>query len=360
MAVYILLFILFLIPAFQESLLKQKNYAFSLVFIFASIIVAVRYQVGNDWSNYVKDYQTTPELSDLKPKHFEREFLYVILVSFFKTIGGGYQILFFFFSILTTGTLLIGIYKFEKKCLFLAFLIYFSYHFLQYEMNMVRHGIAASWMFLAFYYSSQRDFKRYLLYNIIAALFQAFALIFIPFFWLNRINFNWKKLLIITGIGVFVFVSLDLFNVGLTIPFFQNRINYYLDDYYSGTDNTSYGISLGMIFYFVLAIFARFFIFKREYEESMLYRVIINALIYSFVVGVALNSVAIFVERIVGVLNMTSIILLPMIMNRYKKEKKLVIFAFIILYCIFFFRAVLLTPGPMGIGFHYVPYMYKL
>lgn len=360
MTIYILLFILFLIPATQESLYKQKNYFFYFIIFLSSLLVAIRYQVGNDWENYVGYYQDIPDMFHLKLKDFNREFLFVLMVSLFKTIGFGYQILFFAFSIMTSGILLRGIYKFDRSCLFLSFFIFFCYHFIPYEMNTVRHGIATSWVFLAFYYSSQKDLKKYLLLIVIASMFQAFALVFIPFYWLNSLNLNLKTLILFVGGGLFVYASLDLMGIGLALPLFQSNIDYYLNDYYAGEEVVSYGISMGMLFNFILALYARFVIFKREYEESYKYRVIVNSLFFSFIVGLAFNSVGIFVERIVSVLNMTIILLLPMFMYRYKKGSRVLAFGFIVLFCILYYRAILYTAGPQGIGYQYIPYMYKL
>lgn len=360
MAIYIFLFLCFLIPALQQAITHKRNDFFYVVIIASSIIVAVRYQIGNDWRAYVDYYTGTPGLFDIKFSEYSREWLFFLFFSFFKTFGCPYQVAFFFFSLVTSWVLLYAIKKFYNRYLFLSFLIYFSYHFLQYETNMIRHGMAASWIFLSMYYSSKENLKKYIICVMVAFMFQSIGIIFLPFYWLYRINLNKKWLLVIFGACLFVFISIDLFALVGIAPLFQDNVDYYLNDYYAGKDVTSYGITTGILFNLVIALYARFFALKKEYQESMAVRVAINALLYSFFFALALNSVAIFVERIVGILNMTIIIILPMLMDFINKRYRLLFLCGILAYCIMFFTAIMHTKGGPKDQFQYIPYSYKL
>ena len=361
MLIYIILFILFLIPAIQQALVNKKNILFFVGILLSAILAGVRFRVGNDWPEYVEYYNTLPELDSLKNlSQYRYESLYTILNSLFKTLGFGYQFFFFVFSLITTTVLLYAICKFNKRYLYLSFLIYFSYHFLPYEMNMIRQGIAASWIFLGFYYSSVGDLRKYLLCILVAFLFQSIGILFLPFYWLNRIKWNRKWMLISLGACFFVYLSLDFLSFIDYAPLFQNQINYYATDYYSGQETSSYGITMGLVFNFVVAVFAWQCALKKEYENSMITRVAVNALLYSFIIGIALNNMAIFVERIVGILNMTIIIILPRLIDYFNKRHRFIFLCGIILYCLLFFRATVYTKGGYKDQYQYIPYTYKL
>lgn len=362
MIIYALLFFLFLLAALQQTVFKQRTILFALTIVLSAIIVGIRYKVGNDWGEYVDYYKTIPILEHLRNLSYYRyENLYTILNSLFKTAGLGYQFFFFVFSLTTSVILLIAIRNFNRKYIYLSFLIYFGYHFLQYEMNMIRHGMAASIIFLAFYYSAEKKLGRYMLCIFVASMIQLFSLIFIPFYWLNRIRINGKGLLIIMSISIILYVLMDFFSITTSIPLFQHQIEYYLGDFYvNRRDESSYGITVGMVFYFIVGLLARFKYMRFSYENDSQSRVLINLLLFSFIIGLSLNQVGIFVERIVGVVNMSIIVVLPQFLDIFPGKKRMLFLCGIFIYCLWSFNTSVHMKGNNNRVYQFVPYNYHL
>ena len=166
-------------------------------------------------------------------------------------------------------------------------------------------------------------------------------------------------LCIMLGVALTIYLVMDFFSIEFALPIFQHQMDYYLGDFYSDKDESAYGISSGLIFYLIIGVISRFFILEKEYKNNYKIKTVINLLIYSFIVGLALNQIGILVERIVGILNMGCMIVLPLLYDKFRGHLKLICFSCIIVLCVLFFYSSLYTRGGYN-KYQYIPYTYKL
>ena len=151
-----------------------------IVFTYLSVLVAIRYNVGTDYINYVRIYDEC-SFASLFNDLTQVEYGSFGTMALLKSLGLGIPWWFFLMSMMTLIILFKGIERFCLGNIWWSFLIYYSFFFLMNQCNIMQHGAMTAWIWLAFSYIKDNNLKKFLLYCCIGASFHILGLFFIPF-----------------------------------------------------------------------------------------------------------------------------------------------------------------------------------
>ena len=318
---WVVFFILFFFSYVELIFARQFLVLLKCVILFMACMVGFRYNIGADWETYVIIYNK--QISSLLDPEYNifMEPLFWILGSLCKTLGLSYACFFTILSLISFAVLFIVIRRIGCGYIYLPILLYFCLFFCQFQLNIVRHGIMASFVWLAFSYIKECSLKKFVLFLLIAAGFQYAALAFFPFYFLLNRCYTLKSV-------------------------------------------ASYGLSVGMIVNLFLFLFIYFGMHSVYNDISNHFKIFVNLLLYSFILSCFFNAYAVFVERFVSVTNMTLLFILPHVLHKIfiGKVNKTLAFACIVVYAMLMFTKTLYTPFPLGGKYEYqfIPYQYSL
>lgn len=358
MEFYIILWTVFLGLSFPGIFGYAKPpYKSMLVVIFIlAIFVAFRVDVGNDWESY-KNYYYTGYAEDKTSGKMELGFSLVRNICYFS--GFSHALFFYVLSCMS----MFAIYKaatlFGVRNVYIAFFVYIALFFCSLQFNIVRNGLVASFVWLAFAYKARNFNTKAWIWIVVASSFHLVGVIFIPF--LLFIDKVWRKKIVIVTISIAVVLFIVRFGERLMslFPFLAviDRLEGAMD-----SDRTdSYGLSLGMMFNIGIFAYCYFFRYK-EYENDSVHRVLTNAMLLSVVIGLTLNAFNIIVARIGQPLNMALMFIWPAILYGIKRRNvKMLVGLCLTLYLGLYFykplvedqkndRAAMLVPYSMDLG----------
>lgn len=310
----------------------QKNKLYSKflhlwIIIFLAIIVGIRNGVGSDFETYQFIYNTPIDQILL----YNQNPLFILFCILFKEIGLGFPIFSFFFSFLTSYVMCKVINKTLLKYSLYCLLLYYVYFFHKFQFNQIRHGIMVSFVWLAFTYVESNNFRKYLLFVVVAGLFHSLAFIFIPFYWILKHRFSITTVFVILLFAYFLGSFVSLVDSLAFLPsesFLAAKIGYYTIDYYAGEDS-SQQLTIGFIFnLFVLLVLLK----KRDaIPQIQMFNILINSLFCGLTIFLLFRSYGIFVERISSCFYVSLIFLIPILFLYLPNNKDLKYMSFFIL-----------------------------
>jgi len=319
------------------------------------IVAGLRYGIGTDYWSYISIYQLAPRVSDIFSNssgiaYIEPGFLLLNVIS--KALFGS-------FVGVATITCVIILFNIIRACkrfqidILLALPIYVALFYLSHNFNIIRHGIAVSFVWVAFSYVSERKFFKFLLHVLAGALFHKVALLAIPFYFFLNIRFKFWIIILVIIVCYVLGLLVNIFNNPLlTILLGDNeKFEFYVNDYYKNIGgNANFGLSIGTLLniIWIFIIYHKWFI-KAKSNNLLL----ANALLFGVCAVGLFNKNGVFVERISGLFYPSLIFIIPQFYLRFKKQW-LILFA-IMIYCLFYFVKVLSSKDRFG-NYQYIPY----
>jgi len=180
-----------------------------IVFVYF-IIVGLRGEgIGTDYYQYEGFFGN--------PYYTEPGFALLMIVT--KAIFNNYH--FFLVVLFCFNTYLrIKLFRLASKEVSISLLMMFGFWMLVYDMNGIRQGFSLSFIGWAGYYAYKKNLKLFLVFAAIAtSIHYSSFLFFIFYFFVNKVNFEKKKMLFII---IFLYI-LALFNIsGYLFSFFVN------------------------------------------------------------------------------------------------------------------------------------------
>lgn len=323
-------------------------------FIVALICMAgLRVGIGADYESYMNIYKNAPGLGDIQFIHFALvEPGYLLLNVFAKSLNLGFPFVAFTLSTIIFCNLLLICRRVAISPL-LVIPLYFALFYLSHQFNILRHGIAISFIWLGFTYIKDKRFFKFIIYLLLGALFHKVALIAIPFYFILRFRFRFW--VVVAGLGA-------SFLIGLKFEFLNNpifailfadseRYQYYMNDYYLNIKSqASFGISLGTLLnmVWILLIYHKWFLDERP--DNIIFA---NALFFGVCAVGLFNKNGVFVERISGLFYPALLLIIPQFYLKFRKQW-LIVFL-VMAYCTFYFLKVITTKNRFG-EYEYIPY----
>ena len=240
MLIYYLLLILFIVIALLDTRLTLKS---KYILLIVSGIIMIFFaglrgpHVDKDYDVYLKVFKNLPTINLLFTNStafflaFSIEPTFIIIGSLLKNLfSNGYIFLILVYAFLGVFLKLRAIVKMTDLVL-LSSLIYFSRIFLLQDMIQIRAGVAAGFILLSIPSMEEKNFKKFLMYFLLAFAFHYSAIIILPFFFLNSKKID--KLLYLLVIIVPIFLCLIKFDplpilAKLDFGIITDRINTYI------------------------------------------------------------------------------------------------------------------------------------
>jgi hypothetical protein len=168
----------------------QKVPFFSWEIVFALLLFAlisgIRWNVGTDHLNYLRNYQDLLRGWDLRRDNYETG--YVLISNFFAYLGFHFTINFAFFALLQL-FLIYYAFRDERYLLpYLGLLIVFGEPYLMW-MNGIRQAVAACLFVFSIKYIIEKSLIKYVLVILLATTFHKSAIFLLLFYFLPNINY---------------------------------------------------------------------------------------------------------------------------------------------------------------------------
>lgn len=273
--IYFWLLVILLILAFLGSKVKGTTYENFDIFnetkitpfhwiglLVISVVVGFRYQVGTDWLGYMEwyEYFKVVPLESLNKLNFEPGFLY--LNYFLANLKLDYTIMFFLVAFISWFFLFKGIAA-KILPLFIFFIFVDEYFF--WSMNGIRQFVSISVFVYSVRFIHARNFKLYVFYIVLAALFHTSALIlFILYFipW-DRV-YKPKIWFVLFTVSLFLAntpiilnsIESALMNLGNSIPVLSVYLKYFEGGRFEASTKE---VGLGYFFKVIIAILIFYF-----------------------------------------------------------------------------------------------------
>ena len=215
--IYLLTFVLLLIPAIRFDLMRidgSKAVWLVVEFVWLVLLAGLRYRVGGDTLSYMAAFEICPRLDELSTYDYETAEwnpLWYAFTAVFRSFGNSFTLL----QVVHAAILNAAVFRFFRKycgtCVFSAILFYFIGYFCYFNMEVLRESLCIA-IFLTAYPLIEK--KRYLLYYavVVFAVFIHTSALIMAVFPLARLfkkdNF-WLTTLIVAGV-VFVFKVVDI------------------------------------------------------------------------------------------------------------------------------------------------------
>ncbi len=355
---YSLLLLFALISLIGVEYKKLQNIMQIIFVIIVAIIAGARDGVGTDFENYELIFDFSPKLSDIFNQVPQIDPLFWLLCSVVKTFVGGTAFMFFLTSIITSIVLVKASKRILPKYYIVPFLIYFCFFLFRFQFNTIRHGMMVSFVWFAFSYIPERNFKKFLFYIVLGAGFHILGLLFIPFYWLLNVNFRKYTYIILLLSSMVLGLLLNPFDILLKIlpggNVLSDKFIFYTQVYY-GNENASLGVTMGMVIYF---LFLLYLIFKKNFIENYKGgRILLNSLFYALFFAFFMNKYGVFVERITSLFYVSLIYLISLVFYKFpmKYSSRVILSLFFILYIILLFTKNITGKEKDG-SYQYLPY----
>ena len=211
------------------SIVKNK-YLYFLTFLFLTFFVGFRNEIGCDWDGYFENFSSINSkswntlfaqnnISELGNQVYDIGYTLIIKILSYKF---NFQIIIFVLSFFFTLPLFIFCSQLKRR--YLALTIAYPYFFIVVGMGPIRQSIAITFLMICIICLSNKNFNKFLLFNIFSSLFHFSAIIFSTLLLIFIDTFEKKRLNI--------FIALILGSILLILTFYNyESVFYKISDY---------------------------------------------------------------------------------------------------------------------------------
>lgn len=206
MTVYIclLLFIAALVPFYYRGSDFQKKLILCTMATALILVAGLRYKVGTDYPVYMLNYSgyKSASIADLR-------YAGIYLIAKLSSIlYDDYSTWFFLMSLFTIGGAMYAMYKYSS-IVPLSVLLYLFLGCWHNSFNVVKQCAAVTVLILGQGFLYEKKFVGWSIVCVLAASFHISALLMIPVYFLVIRDIDWKQILLMLSVTVFVSVSYD-------------------------------------------------------------------------------------------------------------------------------------------------------
>lgn len=184
MAIYLSVFILLIVLALSELLLKNEK----IIFISSSLLAlmaGLRFHTGYDFQSYEKFYREVDQISEVINGSIDAEPGYLLLNYIFSSVGLNFYYFILIFSVFSIGLLAYFLSKYTKyPTIFLLY--YYVRFFLVRDMGQIRSAIACIILLYAIPYILKKEPMKFFIIVFVASLFHISAWFFVIAYLFNN------------------------------------------------------------------------------------------------------------------------------------------------------------------------------
>lgn len=284
---------------------KKKIFLF-LSFLILFIISAFRYGIGYDYlAVYVPTFQKI-----VNGYTVSWDMGMILICKLIGIFSKEYIYLFIITSFIIIYYMIKGIINISDipQLSILLFVITGAY---MSSMNVVRQYMAIAIFVYSIKFIIDNNFKKYLLYMILAGMLHNSAFYLIPIFFINKLNITMRKQIIV-GVILIAFLPIisQLFFSIVSKTKYAIYFNTSFNDF-----NPTYSELIISILLYISACF-----FYKNNKENKKFRIIYN-LVYIFVIISCLSFKIILAYRLIMYFKIVQILMIPIIANNIKNAK---------------------------------------
>lgn len=349
MVFYWSIFIVLLILALSEVLLKNKTISFLTSGLLA-ILAGFRFYTGYDFTSYQTFYKGAESFGNIANGNIDAETGYLLLNYLFSSLGLNFYTFILFFAILSIVLLEYFLYR-NVPYPSLVLVYYFARYFLVRDMGQIRSALACIILLYAIPYVLKRKPVQFLLVVFIASLFHVTAWFFVLAYIFNLL---WNKITLST---IFAMITSSMI-IGILVQIPQLYIWAVPDRYIAYFTNPAYTNGewiLNPILWMQVLIFLGSFIYYKptDIEEKARFETILKIYFLASLILIAAGNLGTVGGRLSTLFATTEILIVPYFLLNFTKNKLLnLLFYFgftTVIFCLIFIIS--------GAYNDYTPYM---
>lgn len=324
--------LIYLVPIKKST----KVIIISLVLIVFS---GFREGVGTDFNMYKNIFYNIDNLDGYYLGEIETG--YILLNKFIYSMYSDHRLLFIITSTVIIGLICISIMRYSKNYL-LSILLFICLGYLHSSFNGVRQYIALAIFIYSIRFIINKKVKSYLIFILVASLFHKTILITLPLYFINKIKFN-KKVFILSIIPIMligVFYEPIMNNFSMISPFYYEKYmkTMYLSQNTGIGGRSSYIYIASYICVYILSIF-RYEKIVYKYKDCIIFIILCGISIPFMILG--LKNQLFF--RLSLYFSVNFIFLIPMLLDSFSKNIRLIIYHPFIMWVVFFYYTTLMN-----------------
>lgn len=282
------------------------------------IVSAVRYRVGTDWYIYDEYFHAINEGTNAF-----REPLFNLLNRIIYLFTHDSQLLFVAVAVITLSFTFLAIYQ-QSKYIPFSIILYFLSTIYFNSLNQMRQAIAMSIFLYASKYIWTKNWKKYMLWVLVAVGFHISALIYVPVYFLYGWKAEIKKHIVLFGI---VIVSMPVLKVVIISILKLTPYAWYFDSAYSSNDF----LLAGFLISFVLLVFHEYYNYCGNTNDNMTFHFFVN-MQWLCVISLLCTAFIPQVSRISSALEIISILAIPrMVLFEKKRNQRIIVYCIMVL-----------------------------
>ena len=164
----------------------------SLILFFVS---AFRYDVGDDFRPYTNNFIRLARMTNAELATERMEKGYIFLNRYIQLFVNDFQMLFIMISLIVILLVFAILLKFCKNPS-MGLLIFYLYGLYFNSMNFMRNVIAGLIIVFAYQYIKEKNLMKFAVIVLLASTFHISALVFLPFYFIFRLKFNYITVII--------------------------------------------------------------------------------------------------------------------------------------------------------------------
>jgi len=311
---------------------KKNRIIWGLIIIMPTVLVSgLRYGIGIDFFEYDKQFNEVISNENVNYRYYLQEPLNLVLIYISNIIFRCSQGYFFIYAFLTMMFAFKAIESYKNKIsmtlgLFIFYMVYYLVSF-----NIIRQMLAVVIVLYALKYIEKRNFKKYVLYVILAMTVHKTAIIALFFYLLqcdDKEIVNNKRKTIIYYSSIMILPIIGIF----ILKFIFSKFSLF-SKYLNMQTNISVTFLMYLLPIMVLLIYKRKDILKADYQNELFVRL--------YIMQIPLNIVGWVIQytnRFALYTGISQILLIPILQKNIKDElHKKIITVLIILWYIFYF-----------------------
>lgn len=310
------------------NLSKEKFAIFT--WIQLCCLSAIRYNVGTDFVTYndlfqtirgAHSFQKAIEISPMECGYTALNRIIGYFTDNFVWVSGTCSVLVITLIVWTC-------YKYSEH-FGLSIYFYLTFGFLYFSYNGIRQAVALSIVFAALSFLYRREYFKYLIIVLFAALFHASILIFIPLAFIIHLKLDFRKIIILVVIISTVYITLD--KIVLLVIRFIPKYSIYLNTEFLQPNRNYKSILLYLLIFLTLYIL-RYRLLSIQPFNNILINFSFIALIMSFMQ----TKIDIF-SRFVPSFAIYSVLSFPLVIDCFDdgRQKRFVLLTILILGFVF-------------------------
>ncbi len=282
------------------------------------IVSSVRNKVGTDWYIYDEYFHAINEGTNSF-----REPLFNLLNRIIYLFTDDSQLLFVAVAIITLSFTFVAIYQ-QSKYIPFSIILYFLSTIYFNSLNQMRQAIAMSIFLYASKFIWNKNWKKYMLWMLVAVGFHISALIYIPVYFLYGWKAEIKKHIVLFGI---VLVSMPVLKVVIVALIKLTPYAWYFDSAYSSNDFLLAGFLISL----VLLVFHEYYNYSGNLNDDLQFHFMVN-MQWLCVVSLLCTAFIPQVSRISSALEIIAILAIPkMALFEKKRNQRIIVYSIMVL-----------------------------